>query len=309
MEECIGIWFGGNHTIDGNEYIHPSITGTIDLESNYREVSTFDKNDFRNDLPKRFIGVATLNFSPTIYERGFLHIKNNSANAITEEFFYDQWSGGKFIEDVSIENNHIVFWPNIKNSKTHLVNSNHSGDIVNFVDKNNYVNIMNSNFFAYSENQKFGDNCLVIPNNSQKRIYKKRLTNELKIKNIINNLNKSDILESEKLLQLIIRPYSRLSSFQCNFNSTVLSSNDDTIILVSLYKGSIPIQSKFYHAPKANLPLNIEFSHLDTPRLHDKVTYSIRIASYSNEETELVFNSETYSILGENHTTFTVKEI
>src|SRR5699024_1566842 len=122
MEECIGIWFGGNHTIDGNEYIHPSITGTIDLESNYREVSTFDKNDFRNDLPKRFIGVATLNFSPTIYERGFLHIKNNIANAITEDFFYDQWSGGKFIEDVSIENNNIVYWTIKKNYKKHMLN-------------------------------------------------------------------------------------------------------------------------------------------------------------------------------------------
>src|SRR5699024_491547 len=173
------------------------------------------------------------------YERGFLHIKNNSANAITEDFFYDQWSGGKFIEDVSIENNHIVFWPSINNSKTHLVNSNHSGDIVNFVDKNNYVNIMNSNFFAYSENHKFGDNCLVIPNNSHKRIIKKKLTNEFKIKKTINNLNRNDILESEKLLQLIIRPYSRLSRFQYNFSSTVLSSNDDTIILVSSSKGSI----------------------------------------------------------------------
>src|SRR5699024_2318676 len=256
-----------------------------------------------------FIGAATLNFSPISYQRGFLHIKNNSANAINEDFFFDQWPGGYLIEDVSIENNHIVFWPRAKNSKTHLVNSNHSGKILNFVDKNNYVNTMNSNFFAYSKNNKFGDNCLVIPNDSLKRIYTKTLTNEFKTTKTISNLNSDIISESEKLLQLVIRPYSRLSSFQCSFTSTVLTNKNNSTILVSLFKGSTLIHSKFYHIPKSNIPFDIEFNHLDTPRLHNKVTYTIRIASYSDIETELVLNSEEHSILGNNYSILRVKEI
>ena len=309
MEECIGIWFGGNHTIEGNEYIHPSMSGELDFNENYREVLNFDGNNFNVDLPKRFIGIAILNHAPVNYQRGFITVKNNIARGVRKEFFYHQWSAGKYMEDISLEDNHVVIWPEHEDDIVHFVNSNHSGEIRNFLDKNNYINVKTGNFYPYRERNRLTESCTLIPADSNKRVWYQKNNKEIRTTSGFKLAEVPQFNQGVQLGHISVRPYSKMSKFNCNFESSASLSDNEGRIVVALFRGATCITSKIFYSPAKNMPIDISFNFIDKPVMHKKVTYSVRIGIISDNESEVVVNDKSFNLGGTTGTLLTVREL
>lgn len=308
MEECIGIWFGGNHTIEGNEYIHPSISGTLENDENYRETSDFTGGDFRKDLPKRFIGIATLNHSAVNYQRGFITVRNNIARGLTDDFFYHQWSAGKYLEDITLENNHIVFWPNDYDKEIHLFNSNHSGVLINFIDKNNSVIVKNGNYYPYRFRNKFTENCTIIPWDIEKRKKIINIDEEISINSSFKVNEKNSNIIDKSIATIGVRPYSSLSKFRCTFRGIINKVRNPGTVIIGLFRGSKCVSSTLTNFSETKTPINISFEYIDEPIDHKDLEYHIIIGNYNNRD-EIIVNNTKYTFEGTNTIQFTIEEI
>lgn len=309
MEECVGIWFGGNHTIEGNEYIHPSMSGELDFNENYREILNFDGDNFISDLPQRFIGIAVLNHAPTTYQRGFITVRNNIARGMRKEFFYHQWSAGKFMEDISLENNHVLIWPENEDDVVHFVNSNHSGEIRNFLDKDNYINVKSGNFYSYRTRNQLTKSCTIIPGDSEKRVWSKSNKDEIRTETGFQLSEVPQFKQGAQLGYISVRPYSKMSAFHCQFEGNVNRSNNEGRVVVALFRGSTCISSKLVYCPGKNIPVDISFYYIDKPKMDKKVTYSVRIGSAIEDEDEVVVNHKDFSLGGTTGALLTIREI
>src|SRR5699024_9150394 len=276
MEECIGVWFGGNHTIENNEYIHPSISGQLENQDNYRETFSFNNgNSYIKDFPKRFIGIATLNHSPITYQKGFITVRNNIARAVTKEFFYHQWSAGKYLEDVSIENNHVIIWPDNDNDIVHFFNSNHSGELRNYIDKDNHIIVKFGKYQPYRFRNILTDTCTIIPENLEERVKILENSKELVTKSSFNESVKPSIKQGDELGCVSIFPYSKLSRFKCSVSTNLTISEKNNFILIALFRGNSCILTKTIYCPSNEIPINVEFEYLDEPRAQDNLHYSV----------------------------------
>lgn len=310
MEECIGIWFGGNHTIEGNEYIHPSISGQLDDNDNFRETSTFEgSNSYKKDFPKRFIGIATLNHSPTSYQRGFITVRNNIARAVTKEFFYHQWSAGKYLEDVSLENNHVIIWPEDSNDLVYFFNSNHSGELINYIDKNNHITVKNGTYSPYRLRNILTKSCTILPENKQDLIKIEQSDKEISTRSSFNKTGKPSNKQGALITKTTISPYSKLSRFRCSVNTNVTNYDNPGHIIVALFRENSCIFTKVVYCPTPESIVDVNFDYIDVPSKHKDITYSLRFGNISGVTDNVVTNLSKFNFGGTAKTQLMVQEI
>jgi hypothetical protein len=309
MEECIGTWFGGNISIEGNEYLHSAVLGGPQDGETFGELRFGTGENFSDQLPKRFLGIAVLNHSPTHYQRGQIRVKNNNVNAITDEFIYHEWGRAEYIEDLIVQRNEVTFSPRKAGTPVFLLNSNNSADITRYVDEANLVHAPGGMLQSVKPSHRLDDTCIVRPNDVAERIYQDKHTREIRTDSPYS-LDTTPARESGiEVAKVAVHPYSKRSKFEVMFNCTITRSADGGNIIVALFRGKRCIATKLIHCPGENVPVEVMLSHSDVGGYHSKAQYTVRIGPTADNRGEVIVNASPHNPFGSNYTNLVVQEI
>lgn len=309
MEECVGAWFGGNVSIEGNEYTHPSIVGNLEDPDNFRTLLPSNGPDFREQLPKRFLGLAVLNHSPTVYQRGLIRVKNNTVTSLRREFIYHQWVGAEHIEDIVVQHNDIVFDAPDNQSSVFLLNSNNSAKIRRLVDDRNLIKVRNGNFTAFRKNHVLDDTCVVNPHDITERRANDDRAEEMDTSSPISSDTMPERNHGLTVGRVVVKPYSPRSKFDISFHAAVMRPNEAGDVIVALFKNKVCVTARIIRCPEMNVPVEVSLTYHDEDRQHSQESYTVKIGPASHHAGEIVINPQAHNLYGLSKTTFSLREI
>src|SRR5699024_5152166 len=186
--------------------------------------------------------------------------------------------------------------------------SNHSGELRNFLDKNNHVIVKNGDFTPYRFRNSFTDSCTVIPGDLNERIYVINSSQEISTKSSFNENDKPSSKQGVKLVGTNIKPYSKLSKFKCSLSTNITITENSGYFIIALFRGINCVFTKLEFCPNPNFPVNVNFEYVDQPS-SSNVNYSIRIANISGENNQILANPSNFSLGGVNKTQFIIQEL
>lgn len=309
MEECIGTWFGGNITIEGNEYLHTAVLGGSQDGETYGELRFGTESEFRNQLPKRFLGIAVLNHSPTNFQRGQIRVKNNTVNAVTDEFIYHQWAGAEFIEDLYVQRNEVTFSPREVDAPIYLLNSNNSASITRYVDDSNLIDAQGGILQSVKPSHQLDDTCVIKPHDSTERKYRSERSAEVRTSSYYSTDTMPTRKSGVEAANVKVRPYSNKSKFEVLFNATVSRSANPGNLVVCLFRDESCIATKLVHCPGEDIPVDVTLTHLDSVASRSETNYSVYIGPIETHPGEIVVNPLNNNPFGNNYTNLVVQEL
>lgn len=277
MEECIGVWFGGNFTIADNEYYHPALVGERPESDIFREINTFDGGSILEDFPNRFLNIAILNHSPIPYQKGFVSVRNNDVRAVKREFIRQEWAAGTYWEDTEVIGNHVMIWPESPIQQVFFVNSNNSAQLINWIDKDNHIKVVDGVFRAYRPNLTLGSDCIIIPEHSG--IPWSATYNETTVLTAQIPVTASAPTTSQgtEILSIDVDHYSLASKIHITVSGSVQRTDGPGVAVISLFRDTLHIGSRRVYCPAADVPVPFTFDLVYVPSTSQKRTYSVRV--------------------------------
>lgn len=290
MEECVGVWFGGNCVIEGNDYTHPAITSGADsLGEDGGSITPLRSGHF-DDIPKTFIGVAILGHSPVSYQRGLITARNNIVRGVRGEFLYHEWAAGEYIEDITLENNHIWYYGSSDSDPVYLINSNNSAIVRRVFDTNNLTRVIRGKFTAFRHRLRLDASCGVTPHPTLNRHAAIESAEEISVTGLFDLDRAPSRHDGTSVGEITVRPYSSLSRYTCSFQGSIQAATRRATIVLALFRGEtcIAAQIATAHHKATEVPMTLYVS--DEPRSAKPITYSVRLGTTTSAE-KIVLNS------------------
>lgn len=285
------VWFGSNHVIRDNHYVHPSAIGEDDVEGFYTEFRSFDSTAWNTWMPHYFVQVsATKRYHPT--GRGYLDITGNTVRAVRSGFLHLVLGGADEWCDINMRHNHVTVWPADPDEDVYFVNSNNRGLLRRMTDVDNRIVVQAGHFRRYrSQNPIDWESCVIVPEGPPQLIWAVYGETEA-LKSAFVAADAPDAESGTEILAATAKPTYRGSRFRCRVELSITRTDGPGLAIAALFRGPYCIAARAVHVPAAGQRVALELTAIDAPLTDVPQDYSVRVGPEAGRRAAVRVNGD-----------------